>query len=178
MMEVTSVALEKLREVLDEQGEEEASLRVIAVPRPPWRGTVYDDDGEGDPERRYAYGVERRALSFRLRQQTLPGRGHSGLRGRTQSGRFRYQQPCLCRWWLWLWQRLLRLWQWRLWKPLIRLDDICIDHLDVWKSGKAPDYRGLCFILAILCCSVSSKRAIRLLPLLHGSPQRRWATVQ
>ena len=34
MMEVTSMALEKLKEVLDEQGEDEASLRVIAVPGP------------------------------------------------------------------------------------------------------------------------------------------------
>ena len=34
MMEVTSMALEKLKEVLDEQGEDEASLRVVAVPGP------------------------------------------------------------------------------------------------------------------------------------------------
>jgi iron-sulfur cluster insertion protein len=32
MMEVTSPALEKLKEVLEEQGEQDASLRVIAVP--------------------------------------------------------------------------------------------------------------------------------------------------
>ena len=34
MMEVTSMALEKLKEVLGEQGEDAASLRVIAVPGP------------------------------------------------------------------------------------------------------------------------------------------------
>ena len=32
MLEVTSPALEKLREVLDEQGEKDSALRVIAVP--------------------------------------------------------------------------------------------------------------------------------------------------
>ena len=32
MLEVTSPALEKLKEVLDEQGDKESSLRVIAVP--------------------------------------------------------------------------------------------------------------------------------------------------
>ena len=32
MLEITSPALEKLKEVLDEQGEKESALRVIAVP--------------------------------------------------------------------------------------------------------------------------------------------------
>ncbi len=31
-MEVTTLAIEKLREVMDEQGEQEGSLRVIAIP--------------------------------------------------------------------------------------------------------------------------------------------------
>ena len=32
LMEITTLAIEKLREVLDEQGEQEGSLRVIAMP--------------------------------------------------------------------------------------------------------------------------------------------------
>ena len=32
MMEITALAIERLKEVLDEQGETEGSLRVIAMP--------------------------------------------------------------------------------------------------------------------------------------------------
>ena len=58
-MEITALAIERLKEVMDEQGEKEGSLRVIAMPAEAgglqymfttgrsWRASIYVDHGKG-----------------------------------------------------------------------------------------------------------------------------------
>ena len=93
-MEVTTLAIEKLKEVLEEQGEQEGSLRVIAIPAETgglqYMLTMENESQSDDTELR----LEGVRFLMDSDSASVPGRGHHRLRRELRRpGRLRHQQP-------------------------------------------------------------------------------------
>ena len=126
-MDVTALAIEKLKEVMEEQGEQEGSLRVVAMPAETG-GLQYmltmENESQADDT-----VLSREGVRFLMDSDSAPflGRGHHRLRGELRRpSRLRDQQPDVyqrrrrLRLRLWLRIRWLRMRQRRLRRPLGR----------------------------------------------------------